>query len=105
MTPQTVEPADLDRMWREELERWGGEDEFARHWERTRTLPHEYLLCDIVNAPESQLSKIKPERNSPRRSDSQFAIRGTRPRLTMWGRSELTAVRFLFLLKTQSFIR
>ncbi len=64
VTPETVSLDDLDRMWRGELDRWGGEDEFARHWQQARSLQYEYVLCDIVNAPDPLLNQLKPERGA-----------------------------------------
>jgi hypothetical protein len=54
-----IDRLELDRLWRIELSRWGGGDAFAGHWSRYRTLPHEFLTCDILANQEALLHRIE----------------------------------------------
>jgi len=60
-TPAEVPAADLEQAWIRELARWGGEDAFARHWNAVRSLPHEFVHCDIVGDPGPLLARITPD--------------------------------------------
>jgi hypothetical protein len=59
--PRDVDPRDLRRMWRLELDRWGGERTFRAHWSRYRRLEHDYLDCDLMGDPSPLLERIGPE--------------------------------------------
>jgi hypothetical protein len=57
-TPETVAGADLDRFWQAELSRWGGERAFAEHWQRYRSLRHEYMHCNVLTEPTQLFETI-----------------------------------------------
>jgi hypothetical protein len=54
-----INPQELGRLWQIELSHWGGADAFAAHWSRYRTLPHEFLACDILTDQEALLHRIE----------------------------------------------
>jgi hypothetical protein len=45
-------------LWDKELERWGGEDSFAQHWNKYKKLNHEFIHCDICEDPSKIINKI-----------------------------------------------
>lgn len=51
LTPESITDEDLEIAWRRELERWGGADAFAAHWDRYRRLPHRFIVCDVLRDP------------------------------------------------------
>jgi hypothetical protein len=51
LSPDQVTESDLDQVWRAEIARWGGEGEFRTHWNLCRSLPHEFILCDLLDNP------------------------------------------------------
>jgi hypothetical protein len=60
-TPAEVAAADLEGAWDRELERWGGERAFGRHWNACRTLRHEFVHCDLVADPDLLLERLAPD--------------------------------------------
>ena len=63
-TPADVAAADLSEVWRAETDRWGGERAFQEHWNRCRSLPHEFLCCDLMEGPEPLLDRVQAERSA-----------------------------------------
>ena len=63
VTPEQVQESELEGMWERELRRWGGAEAFREHWRVYRTLPHEYICCDL-------LSDFSPLMRSLRRESS-----------------------------------
>lgn len=61
LTPESISNGQLENGWRRELDRWGGEDVFASHWDRYRNLPHTYVACDIVRKPAPLFEHIVAE--------------------------------------------
>jgi hypothetical protein len=61
-SPADVAAADLAEVWRGETDRWGGERAFREHWNRCRSLRHEFLCCDLVEDPQPLLARLRPER-------------------------------------------
>jgi hypothetical protein len=51
LTPENVEPRDIQRMWQRELERWGTAQSFREHWQAYRKLPHEFVCCNVLTDP------------------------------------------------------
>lgn len=64
LTPDEVQPQDMERMWQRELERWGGAAAFQDHWQDYVTLPHEYVDCNIMADPQPLLATIRREPNA-----------------------------------------
>lgn len=60
-TPDNVRADEMDAFWRDEIEKWGGEQVIREHWQRYRTLEHEYLQCDILTEQERLLARIDDE--------------------------------------------
>lgn len=40
--------SEMDRLWLEEVARWGGEKNISEHWKRYRNLKHEFVLCNLL---------------------------------------------------------
>jgi hypothetical protein len=64
LTPDSVAAADLDQVWKAETDRWGNEKTFQKHWNLCRSLPHEFILCDLLEHPEVLLEHIRPVPNA-----------------------------------------
>ncbi len=61
LTPDTVSDGDLERMWQQELGRWGGPARFAEHWQAYSELEHVYMHCDLLAEPGPLLDGIENE--------------------------------------------
>ena len=58
---------DLDivaALWEKELESWGGERSFQRHWRRSRRLSHRFVQCDLFANPRPLLDAVEPAPNA-----------------------------------------
>jgi hypothetical protein len=64
LTPDQVDAQSLDSAWQAELERWGGESRFARHWRRYRDLQHEFVHCNLLTDPTALLDQLRNELNA-----------------------------------------
>lgn len=61
LSPAQLSPGDLERAGNAELERWGGEEAFARHWCAYRELRHEFVHCDLVGDPAPLLERVEAD--------------------------------------------
>lgn len=61
LAPDQVAPSDLDQLWKAETDRWGGEKAFHEHWTLCRALPHEFVVCDLLEDPAPLLERIRSE--------------------------------------------
>jgi hypothetical protein len=61
LSPAQVADADLEQLWQAEIARWGDAATFQRHWALCRKLPHEFVVCDLLETPERLLERIRPE--------------------------------------------
>lgn len=59
--PDAMDWEVFEGLWQREVARLGGAAAFRDHWRRYRTLPHEYLLCDLLADPETVVARIRPE--------------------------------------------
>jgi len=64
LSPSEVAETDLDQLWKAEINRWGNEETFQTHWNLCRSLPHEFILCDLLEDPRPLLTRIRPSRNA-----------------------------------------
>lgn len=64
VTPIDVNWDDIESVWKQELERWGGPATLLEHWRTYRELDHEYVCCDIMSDPTALLAHISDEPNS-----------------------------------------
>ena len=60
-SPEELDRADLESLWKDELREWGGEAMFKRHWDVYRRLPHEFVACDPLTEPEKLLGRMTDE--------------------------------------------
>ena len=63
-SPADVAAADLAEVWRAETDRWGGERAFQEHWNRCRSLRHEFVYCDLLEDPRPLLDRVQSERSA-----------------------------------------
>jgi hypothetical protein len=61
LSADQVATSDLDELWRAETDRWGGPEAFQKHWSLCRSLPHEFVLCDLVEDPGPLLDRLNSE--------------------------------------------
>jgi hypothetical protein len=59
--PGEVDQSDVVMLWKAETDRWGGEEAFQKHWNRCRSLPHEFVLCDLLANPQALCERLKPD--------------------------------------------
>ncbi|MBQ4863055.1 hypothetical protein J8L98_15320 [Pseudoalteromonas sp. MMG013] len=57
-TPSTLDWHDMESLWQQELEKWGGPDAFQTHWQQCRQLPHQYLHCDLLQDRQNLLKAL-----------------------------------------------
>lgn len=48
VTPESLDWDDVASFWQLELKRWGGATAFKMHWQKYRTLPHKYTVCNLL---------------------------------------------------------
>jgi hypothetical protein len=58
VTPDTLDWNEMERLWAEEVQVWGGADAIRGHWERYRQLRHEFVECDLLTQPQELLARI-----------------------------------------------
>jgi hypothetical protein len=63
-SPAEVADEDLAEVWRAETDRWGGERAFWEHWNRCRSLRHEFVCCDLLEDPQPLLDRLREERSA-----------------------------------------
>ena len=64
VTPHNVEWGDVQRLWQQELTRWGGEEPFKSFWQTYRHLPHQFVSCNLLADPAPLLDQMVHEPNS-----------------------------------------
>jgi hypothetical protein len=52
---------EMERLWKAEIDRWGGEEIIAEHWARYRLLPHRFVLCNLLTSWSSLLAEIEDD--------------------------------------------
>lgn len=63
-TPDNVDWEMIDQFWQRELQRWGGAEVFREHWQKYRTLTHDYIDCDVMAQPHTILERVTAEPNA-----------------------------------------
>lgn len=61
LTPDQIAWDDLQRLWLDELEKWGGESAFKEHWELYRNLEHEYIHCNLLGEQDKLLESVRKQ--------------------------------------------
>ena len=62
--PDEIARDDLQQLWLDEIEKWGGESVFKKHWKAYRNLQHEYILCNLFKDQTRLLAAIDNRLNS-----------------------------------------
>lgn len=63
-SPDNLDWNDVDKLWQQEIDRFGGSKQFKDHWAQYRTLKHDYIQCDIFGIPSPLLDRIMRERKA-----------------------------------------
>lgn len=58
LSPDEIAWDDLEQLWRNEIEKWGGESVFRDHWSRFRGIRHEYVHCNLLTDRDGLLAAI-----------------------------------------------
>ena len=62
--PEDIAWDDLQQLWLDEIEKWGGESVIKEHWNAYRNLQHEYVLCNLYKDQTSLLATIDNRPNA-----------------------------------------
>ncbi|MCH8622527.1 hypothetical protein [Undibacterium sp. TS12] len=63
-TPDNIDWHDVDMLWQQELDKWGGAQNFQQHWQACRKLPHQYLHCDLLQGRQELLDALSLYQNA-----------------------------------------
>jgi hypothetical protein len=64
LSPDEIAWGDLEQLWRNEIEKWGGESIFKQHWTAFRDIRHEYVHCNLLTDRNSLLAAIDDKPNA-----------------------------------------
>ncbi len=64
LSPDEISWGDLEQLWRNEIEKWGGESVFKQHWTAFRDIRHEYVHCNLLTNRNSLLAAIDNRPNA-----------------------------------------
>ena len=64
LTPDQIAWDDLQQLWLDEIEKWGGESVFKKHWESYRNLEHEYIHCNLLSQQDKLLESVRKQPDS-----------------------------------------
>jgi hypothetical protein len=62
--PDQIHRSELDSFWQREMQRFGGEEEFAKNWNACRALTHDFICCDILRCPQVLTEQMVPQKNA-----------------------------------------
>lgn len=55
---------DLEKLWQNEIEKWGGESVIRDHWRAFQGIRHEYVHCNLLTDRRALLEAIDPRPNA-----------------------------------------
>ena len=64
LSPDEIAWDDLEQLWRNEIEKWGGEATLKEHWTAFRDIRHEYVHCNLLTDRDGLLAAIDNQSNS-----------------------------------------
>jgi hypothetical protein len=64
VTPHNVDWRDMDRLWEQEVARWGGEERIKDHWALYRKLKHSFVSCNILREQHKILDRMTDDPKS-----------------------------------------
>ena len=64
LSPDQINWDDMQQLWTDEIDKWGGESVFKDHWNVYRTLRHEYIHCNLLRDHTNLLTAIDSQPNS-----------------------------------------
>jgi len=62
--PDQINWEDMQQLWTDETDKWGGESVLKEHWYTYRNLRHEYIHCNLFRDHASLLAAIDDQPNS-----------------------------------------
>lgn len=62
--PDSINWADLQQLWQDEIDKWGGESVLREHWRAYRGLRHEYIVCNLLRDQGDLLAAIDGQPNA-----------------------------------------
>lgn len=62
--PDQINWDDMQQLWTDETDKWGGESVLKEHWNAYRNLRHEYIPCNLFRDHTSLLAAIDGQPNS-----------------------------------------
>lgn len=64
LSPDEIAWDDLEQLWRNEIDKWGGEAAIKEHWTAFRDIRHEYVHCNLLTDRDGLLAAIDNQPNS-----------------------------------------
>jgi hypothetical protein len=64
LSPDEIAWDDLEQLWRNEIDKWGGEAAIKEHWTAFRDIRHEYVHCNLLTYRDGLLAAIDNQPNS-----------------------------------------
>jgi hypothetical protein len=64
LSPDEIAWGDLEQLWRNEIEKWGGESVIKEHWTAFRGIRHEYVHCNLLTDRNNLLAAIDDRPNA-----------------------------------------
>jgi hypothetical protein len=64
LTPEEISWGDLEQLWRNEIDKWGGESVIREHWIAFRDIRHEYVRCNLLTDRDGLLAAIDNQPNA-----------------------------------------
>jgi len=62
--PDDIAWNDLQQLWLDEIEKWGGESVIREHWKAYRNLRHEYIHCNLFRDQTALLAAMDDRPNA-----------------------------------------
>ena len=64
LSPDEIAWDDVEQLWRNEIDKWGGEAAIKKHWTAFRDIRHEYVHCNLLTYRDGLLAAIDNQPNS-----------------------------------------
>ena len=64
LSPDELDWKDMDRLWQDEITKWGDEKAIKNHWVMYKQIKHDYIQCNILTEQQKLLEQIDASPNS-----------------------------------------
>src|SRR5579863_6111887 len=61
---ENPDQAEMERLWSQEVDRWGGEQNLRDHWKHYRKLKHQFVICNLLDDRRALLNAMNSDPNS-----------------------------------------